>query len=98
MNDRKHMLALLTRIKEWALVPAVNLGTIAGVTFLHVEELLKLVLLVVTIGWTVWQWRRGVQRAKGARSQVPENCPYVGAPEDCPLFKGALEELRDKIK
>jgi len=94
----KHMLVLLTRLKEWTLVPFVNLGTIAGVTFLHVEEFLKLVLMIVTLGWTLWQWHRLVARDKASKSQVPEDCPFRDSPEVCPLFKEAMGLLRDKMK
>lgn len=92
------MLPLLARLKEWTLVPFVNLGTIAGVSFLQIEELLKLLLMIVTLGWTLWQWHRLVTRDRASKSSVPEDCPYKSSPEVCPLFREALGELRDKAK
>jgi hypothetical protein len=98
MSKSKSMWPILVRIKEWTLVPVVNLGTIAGVTFLHLEEFLKLMLLIVTIGWTLWQWRQSSLRNRLAKAEVPKDCPFPQAPESCPLFKKALGQLRDQVK
>lgn len=84
----------LLKIKEWTLVPAVNLGTLASVSFLEVESILKLGMLVLTIGWTAWQFHRSVSRHRADRKVVPEDCPFVSAPDKCPLIKSVLADLR----
>lgn len=103
MKTKIQMWPFLDRLKDWTLVPAVNLGTILGVTFLQVEEVLKIGMLLLTIAWTVWQWRRAsevrrVRRKVEEDADVPKECPYRRCPEECPLFDIVLRQLRDKVE
>ena len=45
-------------------VGTISGGTLAVVNFTNIKDALSCLLIVVTIGYTVWKWRRDVKKTK----------------------------------
>jgi len=56
--DSRPLLVVMETAKAWG----ATLGVLAGVRLVEVKTAMELILLAVTISFTVWQWIKAAQK------------------------------------